>query len=59
METLPSPPATHWGFLFSGSRNMKQVWPGGGSSFPSLGKGEVLGLFFFLPSACFGGCPLK
>lgn len=45
MGTLPSPPATRWGFLFSGSWNMKQVWPGGGSSFPSLGKGEVLGLF--------------
>lgn len=57
METLPSPPATHWGFLFSGSRNMKQVWPGGGSSFPSLGKGEVLGLFFFCLVHALGAAP--
>lgn len=57
METLLSPPATHWGFLFSGSRNMKQVWPGGGSSFPSLGKGEVLGLFFFCLVHALGAAP--
>lgn len=57
METLLSPPATRWGFLFSGSRNMKQVWPGGGSSFPSLGKGEVLELFFFWLVHALGAAP--